>query len=94
MNTARLDYCPTFRPGDLPPQGYLQWHEWADVQRLAGIKQVECAICGLWRTPQELTGKTRISYAQKRDGSRVKMEGPICTACEAKNNPNKYAPND
>lgn len=43
-----------YKPGDLPPEGYLAWHEWAEVQRKAGIKQVQCGRCGLWRTPQEL----------------------------------------
>jgi hypothetical protein len=46
-----------YEPGDLPPDGYLAWHEWAEVQRKAGIKQVRCGGCGLWRTPQELSGE-------------------------------------
>lgn len=45
---------PTFKPGDLPPSGYLEWHEWADVQRKAGIRQTVCTKCGIWRTPQEV----------------------------------------
>ena len=43
-----------YKPGDLPPTGYLEWHEWAEVQRKAGIKQRQSAKCGLWKTPQEL----------------------------------------
>lgn len=42
-----------FAPGDQPPQGYIAWHGWAEVQRKAGIKQSYCVKCCLWRTPQE-----------------------------------------
>jgi len=44
-----------YKPGDLPPEGYLAWQEWAEVQRNAGIKLVVCPTCGLYRTPQELS---------------------------------------
>lgn len=45
-----------YKPGDLPPKGnnYLAWHEWADVQYKAGIKQKPCKRCGKWLTPQEV----------------------------------------
>jgi hypothetical protein len=45
-----------YKPGDLPPKGndYLAWHEWAEVQRKAKIKQVPCGRCGKWLTPQEV----------------------------------------
>ena len=45
---------PFFKAGDKPPEngGYLEWHEWADVQRKAGITQGLCK-CGKWITPQE-----------------------------------------
>ena len=43
---------PDYRPGDKPPEGYLEWHAWADVQRKAGIKQYACS-CGKWITPQQ-----------------------------------------
>ena len=49
---------PYFKPGDLPPDGYLQWHEWAEVQRKAGIKQSPC-LCGKWITPQEREHHTK-----------------------------------
>jgi len=45
---------PKFNPGDLPPSGYLEWHEWADVQRKAGIKQSCCTRCCKLKTPQEV----------------------------------------
>ena len=45
---------PHFNPGDKPPEnaGYLEWHEWADVQHKAGIRQSRCP-CGKLITPQE-----------------------------------------
>ena len=52
------DWQSTYKPGDQPPGGYLAWHEWAEVQHKAGIKQVKCGKCGLWKTPQELRSKT------------------------------------
>jgi hypothetical protein len=45
---------PKFKPGDQPPAGYLEWHDWADVQHRAGIRQSKCDVCGLWRYPQEV----------------------------------------
>jgi len=45
-----------YKPGDLPPEGYQAWHDWAVVQRKAGIEQAKCVKCGKWRTPQELNG--------------------------------------
>lgn len=32
---ARILEQATYKPGDLPPTGYLEWHEWAEVQRKA-----------------------------------------------------------
>jgi hypothetical protein len=51
---GRLHICVVskFKAGDLPPSGYLEWHEWAKVQQRAGIRQSLC-ICGKWITPQE-----------------------------------------
>lgn len=43
-----------YKPGDLPPEGYLAWHEWAEVQRKAGIKPKPCKRCGRYLTPQEV----------------------------------------
>ncbi|EKE01500.1 MAG: hypothetical protein ACD_21C00115G0001 [uncultured bacterium] len=46
-----------YKPGDLPPKdGYLAWHEWAEVQYRAGIKQKRCKKCGKRITPQEVNG--------------------------------------
>ena len=43
-----------YKPGDPPPEGYTDRHEWARVQHEAGLRQQTCGICGLWRFPQEL----------------------------------------
>jgi len=70
-----------YRPGDLPPEGYLAWHEWAEVQRKAGIKQVECGRCGLWKTPQELSGDTIAFNARHKNGRSANLELPVCLNC-------------
>ena len=74
-----------FRPGDLPPEGYLAWHEWADVQRKAGIKQVACGRCGLWKCPQEFSKTVDRMEAQSRNGP-VTLASPVCNTCNKKLN--------
>lgn len=75
---------PHFKPGDLPPEGYLQWHEWAEVQRKAGIRQVQCPTCALWKTPQELS-MHEVRWALKdRRGLPVEKSGFQCSRCFAK----------
>jgi len=37
---------PGFKPGDQAPSGYLAWHEWAEVQHKAGLRQKQCGRCG------------------------------------------------
>lgn len=64
-----LIYGVEHKKGDPPPTGYLDWHEWADVQHKAGLRQVQCGVCGLWRFPQELSVK-------------VKCSSPVCLACD------------
>lgn len=44
---------PQFEPGDPPPQGYMEWDEWARVQIKAGLRQTQCPRCSLWLFPQE-----------------------------------------
>lgn len=39
--------------GSQPPIGYMEWHEWADVQYKAGLRQRICPRCSKWRFPQE-----------------------------------------
>lgn len=77
-----------YKPGDLPPEGYLAWHEWAEVQRKAGIRQRQCPGCGLWRTPQELSTREITWEATiksgKRRGERVRLSDFLCTKCAEK----------
>lgn len=35
---------PEYRPGDKPPEGYLQWHAWADVQHKARTGALDLPI--------------------------------------------------
>ena len=43
--------------GSQPPDGYVEWHTWADVQTKSGLRQKKCPNCGLWRFPQETDEK-------------------------------------
>ena len=70
------------KPGDQPPQGYLAWHEWADVQHKAGLRQVECGRCGKWCYPQQLSPQTDTWTAKSRKGP-VSITTPVCNDCEA-----------
>ena len=65
----------TYKPGDLPPTGYLEWHEWAEVQRKAGIKQRQCGKCGKWKTPQEMSSRQQLIEM------RV-ISLPVCAQCD------------
>ena len=59
MTAVTADYAThlcgtsTYRPGDPRPDGYLEWHAWATVQYIAGLRQTQCPECGRWRFPQE-----------------------------------------
>lgn len=46
---------PGFKVGDQAPEGYLDWHEWAEIQHKGGLRQVQCPKCGKWQYPQELS---------------------------------------
>ena len=48
-----VDFAGDYKPGDPPPKGYTQWHEWARVQHKAGRRQFQCRTCGLWKFRQE-----------------------------------------
>ena len=45
INGAIVCETPDFKPGDLPPDGYLAWHEWAEVQSRKGPVVVETVVC-------------------------------------------------
>lgn len=48
-----ISITPRFKPGDLPPSGYNEWHAWAEVQLRAGLRQAQCKKCHRWFFPQE-----------------------------------------
>lgn len=70
----------TYKPGDLPPEGYLQWHEWARVQHAAGLRQSRCGRCGLWKYPQELSDEIDRCEMQSYQGS-LAAAMPVCNEC-------------
>lgn len=81
MTYGHILIMPVYKPGDLPPEGYLQWNEWAEVQRKAGIKQVECPTCAKWQTPQELsTHEIRWTVTNRRGKSRA-LSAFECAKC-------------
>ena len=73
-----------YKPGDQAPEGYLAWHEWAEVQHKAGLRQKQCGRCGLWRYPQQLSvevDRAELTSMQKRKPTRVTVETPVCNEC-------------
>jgi hypothetical protein len=74
-----------YKPGDQAPDGYLAWHEWAEVQHKAGLRQKQCGKCGLWRYPQELSGETIKWQGITARGRRVDQMAPLCLRCETPN---------
>ena len=77
-----------FKPGDPPPTGYNDWHEWAAVQTKSGLKQVRCGRCSLWKFPQELSGTVdkSVAYKTNRDAMNeanpVEVKSPVCLDCD------------
>ena len=76
-----LTVIPDFKPGDPPPTGYVAWHEWASVQRKAGLRQRTCGICGLWRFPQEMSTETITGYPRDSIGRVHTVTSPVCLKC-------------
>lgn len=84
---AILTVTPDFEAGDQPPpkHAYTDWHAWAEVQHKAGLRQVECGKCGLWKYPQELSDKTikHTLYKNKKMTKPVHVETRVCNDCAA-----------
>lgn len=72
-----------YRPGDQAPEGYLAWHEWAEVQHKAGLRQKQCGRCGKWKYPQELDDVTMTLEARTSRGKLVTRTAPVCLKCTA-----------
>lgn len=67
-----------YKPGDQPPNDYIDHQEWANVQMKAGLKQQRCSQCSLYCFPQEIYSverRTTIAYRTKRDA--MNEENPI-----------------
>jgi len=80
-----LTVAGDYKPGDQPPSGYLDWHEWAEVQHKAGLRQKPCGRCGLLRYPQEMSGDVIEWDAKDKHGRTVMMRGPLCNKCKSSN---------
>jgi hypothetical protein len=81
---AILTVSGDYKPGDMPPSGYLAWYEWAEVQHKAALRQVECGRCGKWRYPQELSDVVDTFTAKDRRGKPVIVTTPVCKSYDAK----------
>lgn len=76
-----------YRAGSPKPDGYVARSLWAEAQLAAGLRQRPCAMCGLWKFPQEMGKRSMRGDATMIDGGRlvaVKTEQPVCIECEAK----------
>lgn len=84
ISGAILTVGGDFKPGDMPPAGYLDWHEWADVQQRAGLRQKQCGRCGTWGFPQELSevrDVRELETFRKYKRTTTRIETPVCKAC-------------
>ena len=85
MKGLHILWQAEYKPGDQAPEGYLAWHEWAEVQHKAGLRQKQCGRCGLWRYPQQLSAtidRAELTGMRKRKPTRVTVETPVCNACD------------
>jgi hypothetical protein len=79
-----LDVVPDCKPGDPPPEGYMAWHHWAQVQYRAGLRQRTCPSCGLWQFPQEFSPQTIRSVLYDCAGREIVDEKQVCVKCAPK----------
>lgn len=85
MQLIHMTVGQDYAVGSQPPEGYLAWHEWAEIQAKKGkLKQCECGKCGMWRFPQELSSETLTTVGKDRRGRSVVIVSKICNKC-AKN---------
>ena len=72
----------TYKPGDPAPEGDLAWHEWAETQHKAGLRQKACGKCGHLLYPQELSEEFVRWEATTSTGNIVKRIAPVCLKCK------------
>lgn len=90
MKVACILEQDTYKPGDQVPEGYLAWHEWAEAQHKAGLRQKQCGRCGLWRYPQELSDQIDRVEMRSRKGP-VTVSTVVCLKCAGHNAGGKAA---
>lgn len=71
-----------YKPGDPPPTGYLDWHQWAEVQYKAGLRQERCCQCVKVFFPQELSDRIVINTPMNSRGETVVVKSRICKGCD------------
>ena len=89
--TCIISFVGEYKPGDMPPSGYCDWHEWAKVQHMAGLRQVRCDICSKFKYPQELARteeRASVVFRTKRDARHGTNpihqieDVPVCKSCD------------
>ena len=76
-----LSFVGDYEPGDQPPTGYMDWHEWAMVQHKAGLRQARCCRCSRLKFSQELSWKRVDSEATDCKGCVFTFRLPVCNEC-------------
>lgn len=82
-----IDDASTYRMGDPAPNGYLAWHEWAEAQHKAGLRQTTCPACGKWRFPSqysEVVDRCAVGQTADEIAAGVPMryeDRPVCLDC-------------
>lgn len=44
-----IDRCPNWLNHTQEPEGYLDWHAWAEDMNKKGFVQIKCHDCGLFK---------------------------------------------
>lgn len=78
---AIVTLSPGFKIGDPEPQGYLDWHEWAEIQHKGGLRQTQCPRCSRWQFPQSLSTRSHEWTAKDRRDREHKFSEFICLKC-------------
>lgn len=82
-----VTFSGDYKAGDPEPEGYLNWHAWAEAQHKAGLRQTQCPKCCLWKYPQSLsTREVKWQTATRRRGGLAKEHSAFaCLKCAEEN---------